>query len=169
MSTIVDDEANRRAETHPILEGRPLMIGDRLAAMSPDDDGHGQTPVVHFAVGALTFDWQSAWWPSGGPPVGWTVQPADTDLGYEWPITEVWRDHPAVAHLIALLAHDLPLLDLTGRGQRGCAWCDAPAEWEPEPPSGPQRILTGIHVVAHTAECPWRAAHDYLRTEVPPR
>lgn len=89
------------SETHPTLDGRPVMIGDQLIAVHPDDyDDNGDAIEVTFRVGSMFWDAGKdvvhvdgrPTWPNG--PRGWTVAPVDAedgDLPYEWPLSECRR------------------------------------------------------------------------------
>ena len=102
------DTPNVAERTHPVLDGRPVMIGDVLIAPHPDDtDPEGNTLEVEFHVGSMFWDGGHDVDYSTGKPVwpsrprGWTVAPideeADCDLPYEWPLSECRRpDTPSV-------------------------------------------------------------------------
>lgn len=97
-----------KPDEHPALEGRPVMIGDRLAAVLPDDEAHeffdeNDDPIPQpFIVGSI--HWDSSWLDASGNhrfqedddrhhQMGWVVAPPVGDPldGNEWPIGECVR------------------------------------------------------------------------------
>lgn len=94
-------------QTHPMLAGRLVMIGDRLKAVLPDDEAHeffdeNDDPIPQpFVVGSI--HWDSSMVDAHGNytlrddpdairPNGWVVQPVDGPLdSFEWPVTECTR------------------------------------------------------------------------------
>lgn len=108
MSDPSPDTPNVAERTHPLLDGRPVMIGDVLVAPHPDDpDPEGNTLKVEFHVGSMFWDsghdvdysTGKPVWPSR--PRGWTVAPIDEEANYEppyeWPLSECRRpDTPSV-------------------------------------------------------------------------
>lgn len=84
------------AARHPMLDARPVMIGDPMIADDPD----GPDKIV-FHVGSLHYD-SSPRPPAeargglpAGEPWGWTVRPVEDDLDdFEWPVDECERHEP---------------------------------------------------------------------------
>lgn len=76
---------------HPTLEGRPVLIGDRLEADHPDRS-EGGPATIDFTVGSITWDSGSTLYPENG--AGWTVAPTEDEADaapYEWRVAECRR------------------------------------------------------------------------------
>lgn len=69
-------------DVHPSLDGRPVLVGDRLIGPGPD----GPDPVK-FTVASIV--WDSVDYMGDGQPCGWTFTATDNE--FEWPLRDCER------------------------------------------------------------------------------